>query len=83
MNIEYISDIINDCDPIGLFPAAPVDEYDEEINKISEFLITNKNISQIELASYIKDVFLSSFGASVFKAEEKECISIAKKIKNH
>ena len=73
MKLNEISNIINDWDPIGLFPAAPKDEYNEEINKISEIIINNKNISDIELASFIKEIFLSSFGESVFKAKEKEC----------
>ncbi|MBP2097701.1 DUF1871 family protein [Enterococcus rivorum] len=75
---EKIEKIINDWDPIDLFPMAPRDEYSQEINKIVSILELNKNIDFRELALNIKTIFENSFGEEMlFKNNEDE---VAKKI---
>lgn len=70
--------IINEWDPIGLFPGAPLDEYYDEIQQILLFLDTNKTVE--ELSKRIKDIFENSFNSTVFDKSENECNEIAKKI---
>ena len=36
--VSCLQQIINEWDPIGLFPIAPKDEYVEEIRKIEEYI---------------------------------------------
>jgi len=79
MNKE-ISDIINEWDPIGLFPIAPKDEYYEEIKHIEEMLYGNAKITEAELAKRINEVFANSFGLDVYHKSIDDCIQVAKKI---
>lgn len=46
---DIIMTIINDWDPIELFPMAPADEYTSEIEKIQEVLKLNNYIIIQEL----------------------------------
>ncbi|EBB5867181.1 DUF1871 family protein [Listeria monocytogenes] len=75
---EKVEKIINDWDPIELFPLAPKDEYSQEINKIIRIVIENPNIDTNLLATGIKKFFIDSFGEKlIFKNNEDE---IAEKI---
>ncbi|EAC6974689.1 TPA: DUF1871 domain-containing protein, partial [Listeria monocytogenes] len=51
---EKVEKIINDWDPIELFPLAPKDEYSQEINKIISIVQENHNIDMNVLAKGIR-----------------------------
>ncbi|EHQ2300390.1 DUF1871 family protein, partial [Listeria monocytogenes] len=75
---EKVEKIINDWDPIELFPLAPKDEYSQEINKIISIVQENHNIDMNVLAKGIRKIFIDSFGENlIFKNNEDE---IAEKI---
>ncbi|HAM2160018.1 TPA: DUF1871 family protein [Listeria monocytogenes] len=75
---EKVEKIINDWDPIELFPLAPKDEYSQEINKIISIVQENHNIDMNVLAKGIRKIFIDSFGENlIFKNKEDE---IAEKI---
>lgn len=75
---EKVAKIINDWDPIDLFPYAPKDEYEVEIDMISELLDESTNLEH--LANSISTVFTRRFGDDVFTKKYKECLYIAQKI---
>ncbi len=78
MNIERITRIINEWDPIDLLSHAPPDEYVVEIKLI---LKLSRNISDVDkLAEEIQKMFLARFGETVFKKDFQECQCISKKI---
>lgn len=73
-----IEKIINEWDPVDLFPMAPKDEYKKEISDIVDICEKNVDISEIKLSKLIKMIFENSFGKElIFKSNELE---IAKKI---
>ncbi|ODB12062.1 DUF1871 family protein [Listeria monocytogenes] len=75
---EKVEKIINDWDPIELFPLAPKDEYSQEINKIISIVQENPNIDMNVLGKGIRKNFIDSFGENlIFKNNEDE---IAEKI---
>ncbi|MBO0477972.1 DUF1871 family protein [Vagococcus sp. DIV0080] len=75
---QDIEKIINEWDPVDLFPMAPKDEYKKEISDIVDICEKNTNISVIKLSILIKRIFENSFGKElIFKSNELE---IAKKI---
>ncbi|EEO6799198.1 DUF1871 family protein [Listeria monocytogenes] len=75
---EKVEKIINDWDPIELFPLAPKDEYSQEINKIISIVQENHNIDMNVLAKGIIKIFIDLFGENlIFKNNEDE---IAEKI---
>ncbi|EAD6956814.1 DUF1871 family protein [Listeria monocytogenes] len=75
---EKVEKIINDWDPIELFPLAPKDEYSQEINKIISIVQENPNIDMNVLGKGIRKIFIDSFGEKlIFKNNEDE---IAEKI---
>ncbi len=81
MYLENILKIINAWDPVGLLNLhSPNDEYADEVEKIRK--ICDTNISCCELGKKIQEIFIQSFGNDVFINSTKECIDIAKKIKN-
>ncbi len=49
--MEKLLDIINEWDPIGLFPMAPKDEYMNEAKKIYEYAVFN-NVKVNDLAEF-------------------------------
>ncbi|EAF2146933.1 DUF1871 family protein, partial [Listeria monocytogenes] len=59
---EKVEKIINDWDPIELFPLAPKDEYSQEINKIISIVQENPNIDMNVLGKGIRKIFVDSFG---------------------
>jgi hypothetical protein len=72
-----LKEIINDWDPINLFPCAPNDEYNPKIVEIEGLLKNSSEISDISVAIY--SVFRKYFG-NVFKKSVNDCDYIAKKI---
>ncbi|EAE3304073.1 DUF1871 family protein, partial [Listeria monocytogenes] len=57
---EKVEKIINDWDPIELFPLAPKDEYSQEINKIISIVQENPNIDMNVLGKGIRKIFIDS-----------------------
>ncbi|EAG5800799.1 TPA: DUF1871 domain-containing protein, partial [Listeria monocytogenes] len=55
---EKVEKIINDWDPIELFPLAPKDEYSQEINKIISIVQENPNIDMNVLGKGIRKIFI-------------------------
>ena len=80
--MEKIQVIINEWDPVGLFPMAPDDEYTNEIIKIFKYLNLNQNVTEEKLAKKINEIFLTSFGSDVYVEDFKKCLNIAKHIIN-
>jgi len=80
MKKEIISKIINEWDPIDLFPCAPKDEYDDEIDLISKLFDESTNLEY--LANGIRKIFVEQFGNDVFTRSFSECVDIAKRILN-
>lgn len=77
---KEVADIINDWDPIDLFPYSPKDEYEIEINLIVNLLKETRNTGVLALK--IKDIFSKRFGKDVFNKSYEECIVITNKILN-
>ena len=75
---EKVAKIINDWDPIDLFPYSPKDEYEVEIELISELLHKTTDVER--LANDISTIFIKRFGDDVFNRRYNECLSVAKKI---
>ncbi|MEL7606846.1 MAG: DUF1871 family protein [Sedimentibacter saalensis] len=75
---EKVAKIINDWDPIDLFPYSPKDEYEIEIELISELLHETTDLEH--LANDINTIFIKRFGDDVFNRGYNECLSVAKKI---
>ncbi len=75
-----VNRIINKWDPIDLLPYAPNDEYEEEIQLITDFIKNNKEITIYTLGIKIKRIFTKRFGSDVFRKSDDECIVIAKNI---
>lgn len=77
---KKVAKIINDWDPINLFPSAPKDEYEVEIELISNLLKETNDV--VELAEGIGKIFGERFGTDVFIRDVSECQDIAKKLLN-
>lgn len=78
--LDKIRFIINEWDPLEIFPYAPADEYNLEIVEILEFLEKSKDISVTSLGNQIYIIFLKTLGKDVFNKSIKECIEVAQKI---
>jgi len=78
--IKQIENIINEWDPLDLFPLAPLDEYSIEIKKIVNYLENIKEYSVGELAEKIHEIFTEMFGQENFTKSLSECTEISKKI---
>lgn len=78
--MEYITEIINEWDPIDLFPLAPKDEYTNEIKRIYEYVYYNQNIQIRALAEAINGIFVKAFGTDVYDENIKQCMQVAEKI---
>lgn len=79
--MNFIRDIINEWDPICLFPMAPKDEYEEEIAQICNLLRKEKlSIERIEEG--IEKIFIKSFGEDLlytFMSKDR-CKEVARKL---
>lgn len=74
---SIIKSIINDWDPIDIFPLFPEDEYDREIDMV--FNAINKLHTKEDLGEEIYRIFKEQLGSG-FLREKEECIEIANKI---
>lgn len=81
-SLECVRDIINDWDPIGLFPMAPDDEYEDVIRQIYKYISDNADIGKKELATYISNTFIDLFGIDSFTASDIDCLYVAEQILN-
>lgn len=70
--MQWIRDIINEWDPICLFPMAPEDEYDDEIVEIYN-LLNEADFSIEEVEESIERIFTKSFGKDVFCSFASKC----------
>lgn len=79
--MEFIKDIINEWDPIGLFPMAPKDEYEDEINQIT-MMLQDRDLSIEKIEENIEKIFTKSFGEDLFYAftSKHKCREIAEKL---
>lgn len=76
--MNSVKKIIDEWDPIGLFPGAPDDEYWTEIEEIEQLVSATDDLD--ELAEGIYAVFVKEFGDDVFKRRKSECKRIAQVI---
>lgn len=74
--MNFVKSVIDEWDPIDLFPWAPDDEYHSEIEEIQHLLRITDNPD--ELAEGIYEVFVESFGQRTFNKSREECKQIAK-----
>ncbi len=72
--------VINDWDPVCMFPLAPKDEYIREIELIEKYLNNNSKVTVDEFAFAIYKIFLKYFGAELFKKSIVDCREVASKI---
>lgn len=78
--MNRILQIVNEWDPIDLFPMAPKDEYIEEIKKIYEYLNVCQSVTEEKLAEKINDIFTRAFGSDVYAGDVDGCLRVAKDI---
>lgn len=71
---KEIKKIIDDWDPMGLFPDAPDDEYCMEIAEINKLVKNTQDAEQLA-AGIFNDYF-----AGLFRRSHEECLMIAKQI---
>lgn len=76
---DKIKNVINQWDPINLFPHAPDDEYQTEINNIYSYLTLYPSCSNNILAKIIYQTFIEAFGNEIFYCSLEDCNKIAKK----
>ncbi|MBM5598289.1 DUF1871 family protein [Listeria seeligeri] len=77
---DKVEKIINEWDPIDLFPLAPKDEYNQEIKKIVNVLKDKSLLNEENLANTLKLIFVESFGEDLFFRDNE--LDIAKKLLN-
>ncbi|MBC1472943.1 DUF1871 family protein [Listeria seeligeri] len=77
---DKVEKIINEWDPIDLFPLAPKDEYNQEIKKIVNVLKDKSLLNEENLANILKLIFVESFGEDLFFRDNE--LDIAKKLLN-
>lgn len=78
--IDKVTKVINDWDPLDLFPYAPKDEYSLEIAKILHFLEKKENHDENILGEEIYKIFLKTLGNDLFKENVEKCFELARKI---
>ena len=72
-----IRNIINNWDPVNLFPNAPDNEYQSEIGELYSFISKHNNYSLHELGLKVEEVFIYSFGSDVFNKTLEQCEEVA------
>jgi hypothetical protein len=72
--------IIDQWDPMHLFPNAPSDEYSAEIGEICNFLKKTREYTLDDLGQGVLVIFQSAFGRDVFPKSFEQCRAIAVKI---
>jgi len=78
--MKEIMNLINEWDPVKLFPMAPKDEYIYEVKKIESCLNNNNTLDTKKFAKMINDIFRESFGNDVYNVNMNDCVTIAQKI---
>lgn len=78
--VYMIANVINEWDPIDLFPYVPSDEYEEEIKLLGDFLSMRNEVSEMELTDEIQRIFVKRFGNDVFTKDKSECAIVARRI---
>lgn len=76
--LKIVNNIIDEWDPIELFPLAPKDEYLDESQAICNSY--KAEMTAKELAQIIHQVFSKSFGIDTFTKSISECEVIAVEI---
>lgn len=79
---EIIIKIINQWDPVDLFPHAPQDEYELEIKEVIKIINSGETLTSAMLGQQIYELFLRTLGSNVFLCSVDECHKIAEKILN-
>ncbi|GGC92573.1 DUF1871 family protein [Enterococcus wangshanyuanii] len=77
---DKVEKIINEWDPIDLFPMAPKDEYSQEIKQVVNVLKKKERLSAENLANTLKLIFVESFGDDMFFRDNE--LDIANKLLN-
>ncbi|WP_171313850.1 DUF1871 family protein [Enterococcus cecorum] len=77
---DKVEKIINEWDPIELFPMGPKDEYSQEIKKIVNILKDKSSLDKEKLANSLKMIFVESFGKDMFFRDNES--NIAEKLLN-
>lgn len=77
---DKVEKIINEWDPIDLFPMAPKDEYSQEIKQVVNVLKKKEQLSVENLANTLKIIFVESFGDDMFFRDNE--LDIANKLLN-
>jgi hypothetical protein len=70
-----VEKVINEWDPINLFPVFPPNEYEKEISLICQCAEAPTDIN--ELTECIYQVFIEHFGNNIFDKSKEECYKIA------
>ena len=70
--MELIRNIINEWDPICLFPMAPENEYEDEIVQIYN-LLSEEYLSIEGIEESIEKIFTKSFGEDLFYSFTSKC----------
>lgn len=78
IRMNLVKNIIDNWDPIDLFPGAPDDEYRTEIEAIEQLYRFTDNPTKLSEGIY--EVFVKSFGEDTFKKSKSECEQIAQMI---
>lgn len=78
--MEKIIEIINDWDPIEVFPMAPKDEYIVEIELIYNYICSVDKLQSEQLAKKINMIFLKRFGKDIYSDDLNKCIVVADRI---
>lgn len=78
--LKKVEIVINDWDPLDLFPYAPKDEYKLEIKELVAYLENEKMCSADKLGKKIYELFLRTLGSDVFTKTTENCIEVAQKI---
>lgn len=77
---KKVEKVINEWDPLELFPFAPADEYKREIQKIILVIEKDKNILPDSLAARIKDIFINAFDETIISVSDEKYIELAHSI---
>lgn len=80
MLYEKVNEAITEWDPLDVFPFAPKDEYNLEVNELVSFLQKTENCSNNLLGKKIYEMFLRTLGEDVFAYTVEDCNEIAIKI---
>ncbi|WP_239256420.1 DUF1871 domain-containing protein [Listeria ilorinensis] len=66
MKSNVVKSVINEWDPINLFPLAPENEYEVEIASIGKFMEESSNMTVAKLSKRIGETFVEAFGIDVY-----------------